>query len=497
MRVLVTGGTGVVGTATVSALVEAGHTVRLLSRHAREDSRQWPEGVEARAGNVADAASLHGAADDCDVVLHLVAIVDETPPTATFERINVGGTRNVLAEAARAGNVRVIYVSSLGADVGESDYHVSKRTGEELTRAYAGRWTILRPGNVYGPGDEQISLLLRMVRTLPAIPVIGGGDQPIQPAWHEDIARGIVQAVERDDLDGRVLELAGAELTTQNDLVERLTRITGRDVTRIPLPEMLASAGMKALGLVGIDVPFNEGQLRMLGEGNRIAPGKENALVTVLGVVPTSLEAGLEQLADAQAEQLPDDGVGSMKRKRIWADIVNSRMTPDALFEHFRTHFDDVTPDFLRVAPEPDAPTAIVEGETLTLSLPMRGHVQVRVAEAEARKITMLTLEGHPLAGAVRFLVEERGACVRFEVQAYDRAANVIDLLAMRTVGDFLQNRSWETVVANVVEASGGTISGEIGKETESLDHEQADRIEAWVEALVLKLKREENATKG
>lgn len=495
MRVLVTGGTGVVGTATVTALVDAGHTVRLLSRHARSDSRQWPEGVEAQPGNVADAASLRGAADGCDVVLHLVAIVDEVPPDVTFERINVGGTRNVLAEAERAGNVRVVYVSSLGADVGESDYHLSKRRGEELTRGYAGRWTILRPGNVYGPGDEQISLLLRMVRTLPAIPVIGGGDQPIQPAWHEDIARGMVQAVERDDLDGRTLELAGAELTTQNDLIDRIARITDRDVSRIPLPEMLASAGMKALGFVGIDVPFNEGQLKMLDEGNRIAPGRENALVTVLGVVPTPLDTGLEKLADAQAEQLPDDGIGAMKRKRIWADIVDSRMTPDELFEHFRTHFDDVTPNFLRVAPEPGAPTAIVEGETLTLSLPMRGHVQVRVAEAEAHKITMLTLEGHPLAGAVRFLVEQRGECVRFEVQVYDRAANVIDLLAMRTVGDFLQNRSWETVVANVVEASGGRLSGDVEKETENLDDEQADRIEEWLEELVVKLKREENAS--
>jgi hypothetical protein len=106
----------------------------------------------------------------------------------------------------------------------------------------------------------------------------------------------------------------------------------------------------------------------------------------------------------------------------------------------------------------------------------------------------MLTLEGHPLAGAVRFLVEQRGECVRFEVQVYDRAANVIDLLAMRTVGDFLQNRSWETVVANVVEASGGTLSGDIEKETENLDEQQADRIEEWLEELVMKLKREENA---
>ena len=493
MRVLVTGGTGVVGTATVSALVEAGHTVRLLSRHARKDSRQWPDGVEPWPGNVADAASIAGAAADCEVVLHLAAIVDETPPRATFQLVNVEGTANVLAEAARAGLARVVYVSSLGADTGQSAYHASKREAEALVRQYRGPWTILRPGNVYGPGDEQISLLLRMVRTLPAIPVIGDGDQPIQPAWHEDIARAMVQAVERRDIDGRELELAGAELTSQNDLVARLARITDRDVTRLPLPQLLASAGMKALGLVGIDVPFNDGQLRMLSEGNRIEAGRENALVTVLGIVPTPLDQGLALLADAQAEQLPGDGIGAMKRKRIRADIAGSRMSPDELFEHFRTHFDDVTPNFLRVAPEPGAPTAIEEGETLTLALPLRGHVQVRVAEATGRKVTMLTLEGHPLAGAVRFLFEERGERVRFEVQVYDRAANVVDLLAMRTIGDYLQNKSWETVVTNVVAASGGTMAGELVKETESLDDEQAELVEQWLDALVVQLKREEN----
>lgn len=494
MRVLVTGGTGVVGTATVTALVQAGHTVRLLSRHARKDSRQWPEGVESRPGNVAAPESIARAADGCDAVLHLAAIVDESPPGATFERINVEGTRNVLAEAARAGMIRVIYVSSLGADEGESPYHRSKRAAEGLVRAYGGSWTILRPGNVYGPGDEQISLLLRMVRTLPAVPLIGGGEQPIQPAWHEDIAQAMVRTVERADLPGRTLELAGGDLTSQKDLVDRLARITDRDVARVALPDMLASFGTKVLGLVGIDVPINDGQLQMLSEGNRIAEGRDNALVTVLGITPTPLDTGLERLADAQAEQLPDDGVGSLKRKRFWADIANSRLSPDELFEHFRTHFDDVTPNFLRVAPEPGAPDVIDEGETLTLALPLRGHVQVRVAEVTERRITMLTLEGHPLAGAVRFLVEERGDRIRFEVQVYDRAANVIDLLAMRTIGDFVQSRSWETVIGNVVEASGGSIAGDIEKESENLDDDKAELVAEWLETLVVGLKREENS---
>ena len=77
MRVLVTGGTGVVGEAAVTALLEQGHEVRLFSRNAEKDVEQFPDGVEAFAGNIADVAKVKGAADDCDAVVHIVGIVAE------------------------------------------------------------------------------------------------------------------------------------------------------------------------------------------------------------------------------------------------------------------------------------------------------------------------------------------------------------------------------------------------------------------------------------
>src|SRR3954471_4633725 len=103
MRILVTGGSGVVGRSTITELLKRGHTVRLLSRGAAEDVAAWPAGVEAWPGNVGSAASVRGAVDDCQAVIHLVAIVAESPPEATFDRINVEGTRVMRDEAQRAG----------------------------------------------------------------------------------------------------------------------------------------------------------------------------------------------------------------------------------------------------------------------------------------------------------------------------------------------------------------------------------------------------------
>ena len=98
-----------------------------------------------------------------------------------------------MTEAARAGVRRFLYVSSLGADRGSSDYHRSKFAAEEIVERSGLSWTIVRPGTVYGPGDEVISTILKMVRSLPAIPVIDDGEQLFQPIWYEDLGRAIAR----------------------------------------------------------------------------------------------------------------------------------------------------------------------------------------------------------------------------------------------------------------------------------------------------------------
>jgi NADH dehydrogenase len=492
MRVLVTGGTGVVGEAAVSALLAAGHEVRLFSRNAEKDVEQFPEGAEARSGNIADVAQVKGAADDCEAVVHIVGIVKETPPDLTFERVNVQGTINIVREAEQAGVHRFVYISSLGAHRGESDYHRSKKRAEDVVRTFEGNWTILRPGNVYGPGDEVISLLLKMVRTLPAIPIIDNGEQPFQPIWAEDLGKAIAVTVGRNDLATRTLELAGPEETTMADVLDRLATITGKQPPRIPVPGFLASLGAKAAGMFGVDIPVDEGQITMLLEGNVLTDRKHNALIDTLGITPTPLAIGLATLADALPELTPKDGVGEMKRKQFWADIVGLPFTPEGLFELFRANFNELTPMHMPVGVEPGTATAIEQGATLTMALPARGTVQVRVEEINERRMTLCTVEGHALAGAIRFLTEQRGDAVRFLIEVYDRPASVVDWVMMHPIGDTVQSRTWEETVERVVVASGGLAVNGVEKSETVLDAEKAGEIEEWVEFLVADRKRAE-----
>jgi len=494
MQLLVTGGTGVVGQAAVEALVERGHRVRILSRHADQDVREWPHGVEAFEGSVTDPASVRGSADGCDAVLHLVAVVDEDPPDATFEKVNVEGTRTMVGEAERAGVRRFVYVSSLGADRGESDYHRSKLAGEAIVREFGREWVIVRPGNVYGPGDEQISVLLKMVRSLPVLPVPGGGDDEFQPLWAGDLGRALAAAAERRDLAGRVLEVAGPDRTSIDDLIDRFVKLTDRKPLRVPVPNFLASLGIKVADRLGLGLPINEGQLTMVREGNVVRSPEGNALPDLLGGPPTGLDDGLKLLADSLPELTPAEGLGSLKRKRFWAELIGCRMSAAELFEHFRRHFDRITPWSIEVAPEPGTPSEPRQGATITMALPMRGHIQVRVQELTPTSMTLMTLEGHPLAGAVRFLADEREGRLRFEVRVYDRAANVIDWLAMGTVGGRVQNATWRQLVTNVVKESGGECPNGVQQEVRTLADGQADDVEKWLEELVVARKREERA---
>jgi NADH dehydrogenase len=493
--VLVTGGTGVVGTAAVMSLLHGGHDVRLLSRHAVRDCEQWANGVEPLEGTVSDPEQVKGAADGCDAVLHIAGIVAESPPDVTFERVNVHGTRNVIAEARRAAVRRLVFVSSLGAERGTSAYHRSKRAAEQLVEAMDADWVICRPGNVYGPGDEVVSLILRMVRTLPAVPVIDDGRQSFQPIWAEDAGAALVRAVEREDLSRVVLELAGTETTCMSDLLDRFERLTGRKPLRVPLPGWLASAGVSLAATVGVDTPATVDQITMLLEENVIAEGKVNALSDVLGVEATPLDEGLAVLVDVIPEQLPDEGFGPLRLRRYWTTIVGSRLTASQLLHRVREGFAELVPrSTMNLDVEPGTPSSVEEGATLTIALPLRGTIQVRVEELTDTAFTCVTLEGHPMAGAITFHAEDMADALRFQVRTVDRPATVPDLFTLSTVGRLLKHRTWQRLIENVIRESGGTAPDGIYRSSTALDASESRRMEEWMRGLVMARKRKEGA---
>lgn len=485
MRVLLTGGTGLIGTSVTSALQDHGHTVRILARGETEAPPRAGHEVEFHKGDVSDAGSIRGAAEACDAVVHLAGIVRDDPPDQTLERVNVEGTRNMLDEARRAGVKRFVFVSSLGAERGESEYHQSKFHAEEAVRGFPGEWTILRPGNVYGPGVGTIALFLRLVRTLPVVPAVGDADQRFQPIWVGDLAEAVARVLRRDDLAGKALDLAGLESTSQRELFEHFCELTSRSPSLVVLPRTLVSTGARLLQAVHLTPPISEDQVTMLEEGNLLPEGRSNALRDVLHIAPLPLRDGLALVAYAAPEQLPSEGAGTFVRRRVWAEVEGSTWTPQQAIDVIQRDFEELIPNVAAVAGAEETSPRLAPGATITLRLRLRGNVQIRVEEVTDCSITCITLKGHPLAGAVRFLAEERGRRLRFEVQTFDRPANVFDGIAMATLGLSLKRYTWSRVVEALVERSGGEAPDGVESTEDALDTDQAEHVEEWLRQLV------------
>ena len=122
----------------------------------------------------------------------------------------------------------------------------------------------------------------------------------------------------------------------------------------------------------------------------------------------------------------------------------------------------------------------------------MRGNVQVRVERAEANDVVLATLEGHPIAGVVEFKTADLpGGDVRFSIDVFSRSANMLDLIALRLLGDRFQSANWRTVVERMIEASGGKSDG-VKHSARTLDEDDASIIEQNIHKIVEKRQRAE-----
>lgn len=430
--------------------------MRVLSRDAEREREQFeaePGSLEAWKADVTRPETLRGAADGCDAALHLVGVIEESRPDSTYRRVNVEGTRHVVAELERAAVPRLVHVSSLHAERRSSEFQRSKWESEQIVQGFRGSWTVLRPGGVYGPGDQVVTLLLRLVRGSPVVPMLGRGRQPWQPIWYVDLAEALVRALERDDLGGRVLLVAGPEVTTTRDLVERFCKLTQRRVHIMPLFAPAAELGSLLVERLGFQRPLNTAKIAMLSEGNFIERPEDNALPWLLERAPIGLEQGLHELVNALPGQPPEEGWGRLHYKKFEAEADGVTLSAPELMDRFKAEWLDVFPIDFEV--EPGASRRLELGHTLTAELPGRGHIQMRVVQCDDTHVTLLTVRGHPIAGVVRLSTTEREGRPVFRVEVFSRASTLIDYLGLSSIGRALQAAQWTTVATRGARLSG------------------------------------------
>lgn len=232
MKVCVAGGTGLLGRAIVPALINAGHEVAILSRSDPSRDPVDPRATWVR-GDVTDPASLVSALRGMDAVVDAVQFpnspVENPKKGYTFERIDLGGTKNLVDAAKAAGVPRFIGLSGAGA-AEDARYHWLRFKWQEEQHIQASglTWTIFRPSWIYGPRDVSLNRFLGFAKFLPFIPVIGNGKIRLNPLFVDDLAAHVAAAPGRPAAENRLFEIGGPDVLTMDEIIRTALRVRGK-----------------------------------------------------------------------------------------------------------------------------------------------------------------------------------------------------------------------------------------------------------------------------
>jgi uncharacterized protein YbjT (DUF2867 family) len=283
--VLVTGAAGLVGTHTCRELSKSGWQVRALIRDpARAAMALGQLPVEFRIGDARDATTLRGALSGCGAVVHLAAIAIEKKGD-TYAETNSGITDRLIS-AARAESVqRIIFMSQNGADSRSPHAFLrSKGVAQDSVKTSGLAWTILRPSVIFGPEDQFVNVLARLIRLTPKIfPLPAGGSARFQPVAVDDVARTIRMCLEKTDTVHQAYDLGGAVPLTLRQMTERILTAMGATRKLVSIPISVLRPIVSLAQRVVPNPPVTSSLLDLLAVDNTVP---NNALTEKFRIVP-------------------------------------------------------------------------------------------------------------------------------------------------------------------------------------------------------------------
>jgi dihydroflavonol-4-reductase len=245
--ILVTGGTGFIGSHLLDRLAPSGEPVRCLVRR-KSIHRKLPAGIAPVPGDLESGEGLADALRGVDVVLHLAGVTKALRP-ADYYSGNAGATERLL-RAMAGGSARLVHVSSLAAAGPSPDgvprtedaparplthYGKSKLEAEQIVRRLSPDAIIVRPPVVYGPRDTDVFQLLKSI-SRGVVLEMAGGERWFSAIYVEDLAEGLIAASRANQAAGRTYYMAHREPLSWTGFGETAAGIMHRHprVLRVP-----------------------------------------------------------------------------------------------------------------------------------------------------------------------------------------------------------------------------------------------------------------------
>ncbi len=275
MKILVSGGTGLLGQGLLRLLREIGeHEVRCFVRRTSLFERLG--GLELAYGDAGDVDSMARALSGIDAFVH-VAGIRYTP--------------QVLEAMRRARVERLVIVSSTSAH-SRFEFRSAPRLVNEALLVESGlRWTVVRPSMIYGSElDHNMHKLLRFLDRSPVFPLFGSGENLWQPVYYEDLARGLYTVLTKSGTDGQIYDLPGPRPLTYLDLVRTAAGALGKSTRIVRIPAEPVRRALVLAERIGLPLPVSSEQVLRLREDKAYSYEKAR---DELGYAPRTFKEGI------------------------------------------------------------------------------------------------------------------------------------------------------------------------------------------------------------
>ena len=285
----VIGGTGYLGRRIARHLLDDGCQVRVVARNASGAGLPVAERLETVQADITDNDALAGAVAGSQAVVNAVSLYVEKPDL-TFEDVHVEGAARLARLCATDGVERLVQVSGIGSDPTDPDTYISARgRGEHVVREMFPGAVLARPAVMFGAGRGIDAEILKPLKTLPAYPLFGDGDDRLQPGHVGDVARAIANAMQQDD-PWASYDLAGPIVYRYRDLVRAVAASADIRAHLVSVPYGLWSLAA-ALAERLPSPPLTRHQLALVRKGNVAV----NDGMAALSVSPRRLEDSLRE----------------------------------------------------------------------------------------------------------------------------------------------------------------------------------------------------------
>ena len=292
--VLVAGASGFIGTHLCSALVQAGHEVRAMTRYPDD----YHGAGTAVGGDVAEPDSLDRALEGVGAAYYLVHSLD----SADFEDKDAHAARNFAKAAESAGVEQIIYMGGLGSEDEDLSPHLrSRREVEHLLAETSVPVTTLRAAVVVGHGGISWEITRQLVDHLPVMLTPRWVDTRTQPIALPDVVRYLVGVLGNDRAVGRTFEVGGPDVLRYWDMMRRVAELKGRNMPRIRVPLLTPRLSSHWLALVtDVDLPTAR---NLVDSMTTEVVVKDTSIRDVVPGEPMSYDAAVRKaLADREAD---------------------------------------------------------------------------------------------------------------------------------------------------------------------------------------------------